>query len=84
VRGGDRRLLAAAAAGTFVIYVGLTSVFYFVGLAYANVSEATLFVLFMGLFDSMLYLVQRAYARRPAIAGAAASAASNTRMPSSA
>ncbi len=48
IRGGDRRVLAVAAAGMYVIYVVLTCVFYFVGLAYDNVSEVTLFVLFMG------------------------------------
>ena len=44
IRGGDRRLLGIAAAGTYVIYVVLTCLFYFVGLAYENVSEVTLFV----------------------------------------
>jgi hypothetical protein len=83
VRGGDRRLLAVAAAGTYVIYVGLTSVFYFVGLAYDNVSEVTLFVMFMGLFDSMLYLGQRAYARFPTL-GILAPAASHDKVPSGA
>jgi hypothetical protein len=62
-RGGDRRLLGLTAAGTYLIYVGLTCVFYYVGLAYANVSETTLFVLFMGLFDSLLYYGRQAYAR---------------------
>ena len=41
-----------AAAGMFAIYVVLTCVFYFVGLAYDNVSEVTLFILFMGALDS--------------------------------
>ena len=59
VRGGDRRLLGIAAAGAHVIYVVLTSFFYFVGLAYANVSEVTLFIMFMGLFDSALHLAIR-------------------------
>jgi hypothetical protein len=53
-RGGERRIVGVAAAGTYVIYVVLTSLFYFVGLAYANVSEVTLFVLFVGGIDSVL------------------------------
>ena len=71
IRGGDRRLLGIAAAGTYVIYVLLTCVFYFVGLAYDNVSEVTLFVLFMGGFDSVLYVGRRALDRIPAFARAA-------------
>jgi hypothetical protein len=53
-RGGDRRLLGIAAAGTYAIYVALTCVFYFVGLAYDNVSQVTLFILFIGLLDAAL------------------------------
>jgi len=60
IRGGDRRILAVAAAGTHVIYVVLTCVFYFVGLAYENVSEVTRFVLFMGAIDSAVYFAWRA------------------------
>jgi len=82
-RGGDRRLLGIAAAGMYAIYVGLTCVFYFVGLAYDNVSQVTLFVMFMGLFDTMLYLGQRAYARFPAL-GVLAPAASRDKVPSGA
>jgi hypothetical protein len=52
-RGGDRRLLALASGGMYIIYVVLTSLFYFVGLAYDNVSQVTLFVLFMGLLDAV-------------------------------
>ena len=66
IRGGDRRMLAVAAAGTFVIYVGLTCVFYFVGLAYESVSEVTRFILFVGAIDAALYLAQRAFWRLPA------------------
>jgi hypothetical protein len=61
VRGGDRRLLAQAAAGMFVIYVVLTCVFYFVGLAYDNVSEVTRFVLFIGAIDAVFLLAERAW-----------------------
>jgi hypothetical protein len=50
--GGDRGLLGWTAAGIYLIYVVLTSLFYFVGLAYDNVSQVALFVLFMGLLDS--------------------------------
>jgi hypothetical protein len=48
---GERRLLAWAATGMYLVYVALTSVFYFVGLAYDNVSQVALFVLLMGLLD---------------------------------
>jgi hypothetical protein len=52
------------------VYVLLTCAFYFVGLAYDNVSEVTLFILFMGLFDSVLYYGRRALDRFPAFASA--------------
>jgi hypothetical protein len=61
-RGGDRRWLGVAAAGTYVIYVGLTCLFYFVGLAYDNVAQVTLFVLFTGLVDAVLSLAGGAVA----------------------
>jgi hypothetical protein len=64
-RGDDRRFLGIAAAGTYAIYVLLTSIFYFVGLAYDNVSEAALLVLFMGAIDSTAFLAHRAWQRRP-------------------
>jgi hypothetical protein len=62
-RGGDRRVLAVAAAGTHVIYVLLTCVFYFVGLAYESVSEVTRFVLFIGAMDCAVYVCGRVLAR---------------------
>jgi len=68
VRGGDRRLLGMAAAGAYVIYVVLTCCFYFVGLAYENVSEVALFVTFMGGLESVLYMVSRFTTRLVAIA----------------
>jgi hypothetical protein len=74
IRGGDRRLVGVAAAGTYVIYVVLTCLFYFVGLAYDNVSEVTLFIMFMGLFDAALYYGRRALDRLPAFARTTASA----------
>ncbi len=58
-RGEEKRLIAIAAAGMYAIYVGLTCVFYFVGLAYDNVSEVTLFVLFMGGLEAALYYIGR-------------------------
>jgi hypothetical protein len=58
-RDGEKRLIAIAAAGMYAIYVGLTCVFYFVGLAYDNVSEVTLFVLFMGGLEAALYHIGR-------------------------
>jgi hypothetical protein len=56
--GEDRRLLGCTAAGIYLIYVVLTSLFYFVGLAYDNVSQVALFVLFMGLLDSMAKVIR--------------------------
>jgi hypothetical protein len=86
VRGGDRRVLGIAAAGSYLIYVVLTCVFYFVGLAYDNVSQVTLFVMFMGVFDGVLYLVERVYSRLPAfgVAGSAVGAVRNDEVPSGA
>jgi hypothetical protein len=69
-RGGDRRILAVATAGTHVIYVVLTCVFYFVGLAYENVSEVTRFILFMGAIDSLVYMAWRFLDRLPEPAAA--------------
>lgn len=37
-----------------MLYVGLSSAFHFVGLAYGNVSQVCLLVLFVGLLDSLL------------------------------
>ncbi len=51
VGGGERRWLGLAAAGTYLVYVLVTSLFYFVGLAYDNVSQVALFVLFLGGLD---------------------------------
>ncbi len=58
-RGGEKRLLGVAAAGTYVIYVVLTCVFYFVGLAYDNVPEVTLLFLLMGGIEAVLHAIQR-------------------------
>ncbi len=52
-KGGERRLLALAAAGTYLTYVSLTSLFYFVGGAYDNVSQACLFLLLIGLLEAL-------------------------------
>jgi hypothetical protein len=67
LRGDDRRFLGIAAAGTYVIYVVLTCLFYFVGLAYENVSEVTLLVMFIGGLDSVLYLTRRFTTRLVAV-----------------
>ena len=40
-RGGEERILVVAAASSYAIYVVLTCAFYFVGLAYDNLSEVT-------------------------------------------
>jgi hypothetical protein len=63
LRGGEKRLLGVAAAGTYVTYVVLTCIFYFVGLAYDNVPEATLLILFMGGLEAALHGTQRAVSR---------------------
>jgi hypothetical protein len=46
--GGERRWLGLTAVGTYAVYVLVTSVFYFVGLAYDNVSQVALFVMLLG------------------------------------
>jgi hypothetical protein len=58
-RGADRRFLGIATAGVYLIYVCLTCLFYFVGLAYDNVAQVALFVSFMGGLDSVLHVVRR-------------------------
>jgi hypothetical protein len=65
-RGAEQRLVAIAAAGMHVMYVLLTCAFYFVGLAYNNVSEVTLFVLFIGGIEALIFVARnptRAFAR---------------------
>jgi hypothetical protein len=74
VRGGDRRLLGIAAAGTYTIYVVLTCLFYFVGLAYDNVSQVTMFIMFMGAADAALHLARRQLERLPLFAAMSAAA----------
>ncbi|HJZ78053.1 MAG TPA: hypothetical protein VKE51_40270 [Vicinamibacterales bacterium] len=71
-RGGDRRLLAIAAAGMFALYVVLTCVFYFVGLAYDNVSEVTRFICFIGAIDAAMFLAVESWRRLAARAAAGA------------
>jgi hypothetical protein len=72
LRGGERRMLAIAAAGSFALYVVLTCIFYFVGLAYDNVSEATRFVLFVGAIDAAMYLAVESWRRLMATRATAA------------
>lgn len=64
-RGGEWRLLGLAAAGMYTTYVLVTCVFYFVGLAYDNVSEVALFVCFIGGVDCLRYGLTRLAARVP-------------------
>jgi hypothetical protein len=59
LRGGEKRLLAVASLGTYVIYVVMTSAFFYVGLAYSNVSEVALFVLFVGGIEAGLHAARR-------------------------
>jgi hypothetical protein len=73
LRGGERRMLAVAAAGTFTLYVVLTCIFYYVGLAYENVSEATRFVMFVGAIDAAMFVAVESWRRlmvTPAVAAA--------------
>jgi hypothetical protein len=65
-RGGDARPVGIGAAGMHVIYVTLTSVFYFVGLAYSSVAEVTLLVLFIGGLDAARHAAVRALRPSPA------------------
>src|SRR5437762_610213 len=55
--------------GTHLMYVVLTCVFYFVGLAYENVSEVTRFILFIGAIDTAWYIAQRLLIRLRVFAG---------------
>ena len=70
--GGEKQLIAIAAAGMYTIYVGLTCVFYFVGLTYDNVSEVTLFVLFIGGLEAVRFHIERRVqaSRRPSLLAA--------------
>ncbi len=63
LRGADKRLLACAAGGVYLIYVVLTCVFYFVGLAYDSVTEVTLLFLFMGGLEAVLYAARHTLVR---------------------
>jgi hypothetical protein len=59
LRGSEKRLLAFASAGLYAIYVVLTSAFFYVGVAYSNVSEVTLFVLFIGGIEAACHAARR-------------------------
>jgi hypothetical protein len=59
-RGEDRRLVGLATAFAYLTYVGVTSLFYFVGLSYDSVSQAALLVLLIGLFDSIADVARQA------------------------
>jgi hypothetical protein len=63
-RGADKRILAVAAAGSYAIYVVLTCVFYYVGLAYDNVPEVTLLILFLGGIEAIWFAVRNGIAAR--------------------
>jgi hypothetical protein len=52
LRGGASRVVGFAAGGTYAIYVLMTSTFYYVGLAYDNVTQVTLLILFVGGLDA--------------------------------
>ncbi len=52
LRGGASRVVGFAAGGTYAIYVLLTSTIYYVGLAYDNVTQVTLLILFVGGLDA--------------------------------
>jgi hypothetical protein len=52
LKGGEQRLLGLAAAGFYLIYVFVTCLFYFVGVAYDSVSQASLLFLVVGLVHS--------------------------------
>lgn len=51
--GGARRAVGMFSAGMLLVYVLVTSLFYFVGLAYDNVPQVALITLILGLFDSL-------------------------------
>jgi hypothetical protein len=51
--GGPRRAVALLAFGLFLVYVLVTSLFYFVGFVYDNVPQVALITLLLGLFDAL-------------------------------
>jgi hypothetical protein len=51
-QGGARRAVALLAFGLLLVYVLVTSLFYFVGFAYDNVPQVALITLILGLFDA--------------------------------
>ena len=58
-RGAEKRLIGIASAGVYAIYLALTCMFYFVGLAYDNVPEVALLVLFVGGIEAVAHLAGR-------------------------
>jgi len=56
--------VAIASGGAYLVYVVLTCLFYFVGLAYDNVPEAALLVLFVGGVEAVLHLARRTLINR--------------------
>ena len=62
-RGAEKRTLAIVAAGSYMIYVVLTCVFYYVGLAYDNVPEVALLTVFIGGIEATFFAVRTALAR---------------------
>jgi hypothetical protein len=59
LRRGERRFLGLLAAGWYVVYVTLTSLFFYVGMAYDNVSEVALFIGLIGAIDAAVYTWRR-------------------------
>jgi hypothetical protein len=64
--GGPRRAVAVLVFGLFFVYVLVTSLFYFVGLAYDNVTQVALITLLLGLFDGLRQRVGAHWERRVA------------------
>jgi hypothetical protein len=64
--GGARRAVALLAFGLLVVYVFVTSLFYFVGLVYDNVPQVALITLLVGLFDALRQWARELAERRAA------------------
>jgi hypothetical protein len=63
LRRGEKRLLAVASGGLWLIYVLLTSAFFYVELDYDNVPQVALFFLFLGGIEAVGHAIGRATAQ---------------------
>jgi hypothetical protein len=60
-RGGDARVLGLLVLGMYAIYVTATCAFFFVGVAYDNVSQVMMFVALLGGLEPLLRLLAQEF-----------------------